>query len=213
MNYTTLEKVKSVLGAEETTDDSLLETKIVEASRAIDVTICHADPDYFKAASVAGEITNGIITSDGAIVCWVKKAVVTSVTLFEYRLSPRTPWLTVEAAYCTISNKRQVTAWGSGSSRNVKVQIRLSYVGGYGTEVPAVSAVVDPPTARVPATLTGMPEEIVDAATTLTIRFYKEEKSGLTDAIGVAELGTMQYTKAIPVRVVDMCKPYKRIVA
>ena len=211
MNYTTLEKVKKVLGAEEDTDDSLLETKIGEASRSIDVTICHADPNYFMLANVAGEIVNGIITSDGAIVCWVSKAVVTSVTSFEYRLSPRTPWLTIEAAYCTISNKRQVTAWGSGSARSVKV--RLSYTGGYGTEVPAVPAVVDPPTARVPATLTGMPEEIVDAATTLALRFYKEEKSGLTDAIGVAELGTMQYTKAIPVRVVDMCKPYKRIVA
>lgn len=201
MNYTTLAKVKLALGAAETTDDTRLAQIIDEVSRTIDTTICKAEADYFKAETVTAEVVNGIITKDGAIVCWPKKVIVNSVSSFEYRLSPRTPWIEVDTTAVTISNRRQVTAWGVAGIRSVPVFVRLTYAGGYGTE------------SGSPATITGMPAEVVDAATVLSVRFYKEEKSGLGDTIGVAELGTLQYTKAIPVRVDAMLNPYKRIVA
>lgn len=205
MNYTTLAKVKAALGATETADDTLLAAKIDEASRTIDTTLCHADPDYFKAETITGELVNGIITKDGAIVCWPKKVIVNSVTKFEYRLTPRTPWIEVPIDAVTINNKRQVTAWGVAGIRSVPVFVRVNYAGGYGTETWSA----DPTPV---ATLAGMPADVVDATTVLAVRFYKEEKTGLTDAIGVAELGQMMYTKALPVRVVEMLKPYKRIV-
>jgi hypothetical protein len=39
-----------------------------------------------------------------------------------------------------------------------------------------------------------------------------EIKSGLADSIGVAETGMMMYTKAFPVRLVEMLKPYRRAI-
>lgn len=201
MNYTTLAKVKAALGAEENTDDSLLQIKITEASRAWDTTICKAEADYFKSETVTNELLKGIITRDGNIVTWANKAIVNSVTKFEYRFSPRTDWIEADLDAVVISNNRQVTAYGIAGLRSVPCFVRLTYSGGYGTEsTPFV-------------TLTGMPEDVVNAVTVLAVRFYKEEKGGLTDAIGVAELGTLQYTKAIPTRVLEIARPYKRIVA
>ncbi|HPO87439.1 MAG TPA: hypothetical protein PLN86_16475 [Candidatus Hydrogenedentes bacterium] len=204
MNYTTLAKVKAALGAEENTDDTLLASKIDEASRTLDTTLCHAEADYFKAETVTNELVRAIITKDGAIICWPKKVVVTSVTKFEYRLTPRTPWIEVDITNVTISNNRQVTAWDVAGIRSVPVFVRMTYVGGYGTETWAGNPSV--------ATISGLPADVIDAATVLAVRFYKEEKGGLTDSIGVAELGQLQYTKAIPTRVVEMTKPYKRII-
>lgn len=205
MNYTTLTQVKRALGANETTDDTMLSEKIAEASRVIDTTICKAPKDYFMLENVEDELLKGFINQDGAILCWPKKAIVNSVAKFEYRLSPRNDWLTVDAAAVTISNNRQVTAWGV-VSRSVPCFVRLNYSGGYGTEEWTIGE-------NPVATITGLPADINNAATVLAVRFYKEEKSGLTDAIGVAELGELVYTKAIPVRVERMCEPYRRTVA
>jgi hypothetical protein len=57
-----------------------------------------------------------------------------------------------------------------------------------------------------------IPDDLVDVTTLLAIRFYREAESGLTDAIGVAELAQMVYTKAWPTRVIEMLQPYKRFV-
>lgn len=198
MNYTTLAKVRSALGAEAATDDSLLQVKIGEASRAID-RLCAAPDNYFMLESVVGEFRNGMITSEGVIIAWMGKAIVNSVSSFEYRMTPKDDWTAVDADAISISNQRQVSAWGE-AARKGKCQVRVSYNGGWGAE------------AGAPSVITGLPEDIINAATVLTVRFYKEEKGGLTDAIGVAELGMMQYTKAIPARVVEMMKPYKRII-
>lgn len=198
MNYTTLAKVRAALGAETVTDDLLLAVKITEASRATD-RLCAAPDNYFMIESVVGELSSGLITSDGVIICFPKKAVVNSVSSFEYRLSPKENWQVVDSDAILLSNQRQVSAWGEIVAHG-KCQIRISYNGGYGTE------------SGSPSIITGLPEDIINAVTVLAVRFYKEEKGGLTDAIGVAELGTMQYTKAMPTRVVEMMKPYKRIV-
>lgn len=198
MNYTTLAKVKAVLGALKVTDDTMIQNKITEASRSFDVTVCHAPADYFKLETVTNETIKGIVTKDGAIVCWPKKVIVNSVAKFEYRFSPLLPWVEANPDAVTISNTRQVTAWSVAGSRSVPCFVRITYSGGYGTETTPF------------VTIIGMPEDVVDAVTVLAVRFYKEEKSGLTDAIGVAELGTMQYTKAIPSRVREMADPYKR---
>lgn len=217
MNYTTLEKVKSALGGETNTDDALLEEKIAEASRAID-RLCAAPDNYFELTEVANETGSGLITHDGRIVYLVKKPIVVSVTAVAYRLTPLDAWTDIDPACVSVLNSRQIVAYGV-VARQASCQVKVSYEGGYGAEEPATPA--DPgdpegdppvePTPRVPAIIEGLPADIINAATVLSIRFYKEEKSGLTDAIGVAELGTMQYTKALPARVTEMLRPYKRI--
>ncbi|MCX6057744.1 MAG: hypothetical protein NTW69_06305 [Chloroflexi bacterium] len=198
MNYTTLAKVRAALGAETVTDDTLLQVKITEASRAID-RLCSAPDNYFMAESVTGELCNGLIAADGVIIAFLKKAIVNSVSSFEYRKSPKDAWIKVDADALVILNKHQVAIYGEAVHQG-KCFTRVSYNGGYGTE------------AGTPSVITGLSEDIINAATVLTVRFYKEEKTGLTDAIGVAELGTMQYTKAMPTRVVEMMNPYKRII-
>jgi len=70
------------------------------------------------------------------------------------------------------------------------VQVKISFTGGFNP----------------------LPDDLVNAATLLTIRFYKEVKTGLSDSIGIAELGMLQYTKAFPERLAAMLKPYRRIV-
>jgi hypothetical protein len=41
---------------------------------------------------------------------------------------------------------------------------------------------------------------------------YRENKTGLTDLVGVTDFGTAVYTKAAPVRLLDWIKTYKRVV-
>jgi hypothetical protein len=45
----------------------------------------------------------------------------------------------------------------------------------------------------------------------LAARFYKEAQGGLTDSVGVAELGMIMYTKALPVRFTEMLTKYLRV--
>lgn len=196
MNYTTLVKVRAALGAETVTDDALLVVKITEASRAID-RLCSAPDNYFLREDLAAQLLGGIAARNGVVICFPPKSVINSVASFEYRFTPRESWQSVETEYLSI-HPQQVSAYAE-EAKTGKCQIRISYNGGYGTE------------SGSPAVITGLPEDIINAATVLTVRFYREEKSGLTDAIGVAELGTMQYTKAMPARVIEMMKPYKRI--
>jgi hypothetical protein len=196
MNYTTLAKVKAALGAETAADDALLQVKITEASRAID-RLCSAPDNYFMREFIAAQLLDGIAARNGVVICFPPKSAVNSVTSFEYRFTPRESWQSVATDYLTI-HPLQVSAYAEETKAG-KCQVRLSYNGGYGAE------------SGSPAVITGLPEDIINAATVLAVRFYKEEKTGLSDAIGVADLGVMQYTKAFPVRVVEMMKPYKRI--
>lgn len=201
MNYTTLAKVKAALGAEEVADDAIIQAKIDEASRMLDMTICHAPADYFKAETITDVVIMGRVDLEGNILCWPEKAVVNSVTSFSYRFSPQESYVVVDPAHVEISADRQVKAYAGATARG-RCSVKITFSGGYGTETWGGS----PST----ATIAGMPADIVDAVTVLAVRLYKEEKGGLTDAIGVAELGTMTYTKAIPQRVIKIGEKYGR---
>jgi hypothetical protein len=73
-----------------------------------------------------------------------------------------------------------------------KCKVLLSYTGGLG------------------ATLADLPADMVEAVTILAIRFYREAESGLLDQMGMAEMGSFVYTKAWPVRVLELSKHYQR---
>lgn len=202
MNYTTLAKVKAALGAEEITDDDILQQKIEEASRMLDMTICHAPADFFKSETVTNAVIPGRIDAEGNVLCWPEKSVVNSVTSFAYRFSPLQQYVSVDPAHVTIEADRQVKAYAGAGARG-RVSVMITFSGGHGTETWS--------SAPTPvATIAGLPADIIDAATVLSVRLYKEEKGGLSDAIGVAELGTLQYTKAIPQRVIKIGEVYGR---
>ncbi len=119
--------------------------------------------------------------------CWPRKPKVESVSALSYRFDPRETWQSVTAAYAVVDG---YAVSADVSERRGKAQVKISYIGGFNT----------------------LPDDLVNAAVLLAVRFYKEIKSGLTDSIGVAELGTLQYTKALPARVAEMLRSYKRMV-
>ncbi|RJR09990.1 hypothetical protein C4588_04175 [Candidatus Parcubacteria bacterium] len=165
---------------------------ITAVSRAIDrhCSRMAISNDYFKLETVTDEQGKGIVSSDGNIFYWARKPKVQSVMAFAYRLAPYTSWIVSNTEYVEI-NGHMIKFWSSVLSRG-EIQIQMSYIGG------------------LASTVDELPADIVEAAIVLVVRFYKEIKSGLGDTIGIAELGTLQYTKALPVRVVEMLKPYVR---
>ncbi len=187
-DYTSLASVKLALGSSETADDDLLETLITQASRAID-RFCAGfvdSDDYFVSESVSAETGPGVVATDGTLHYWTRKPRVTGVSAISYRFSGGDDWIALEASDADLRGCR-VSVWGVPGHRG-NVQVQISYTGGF-----------DP-----------LPDDLTNIADLLTVRLYREIKSGLGDSIGVAELGTLQYTKALPARLVEMLKPYKR---
>jgi hypothetical protein len=197
MDYTTLANVKAALGATASGDDALVGQMITQASRVID-RLCSGSmdsDDYLKSETVSDEIVSGIAGANGNILCLPKKPSVTAVSAAAYRYGPLDQWTIVPVDRITFKNYA-VTLWaGLGGLYGKVQQVKISYTGGLG------------------AAVANLPADITNAADLLSVRFYREIKSNLTDSIGVAELGTLQYTKAFPTRVLEMLKPYRRIVA
>lgn len=196
MDYTTLAYAKAVLGNVETADDDLLGKAITAASRFLDhhcTGVFHSEADnYFELDDVADEEIRGQIDRQGRLLCHPHKSNVNSVAALAYRLSPRHDWESVELDLIEIDGG-QVLAWTQFIGRG-QVRIKISYNGG----------LADDPD--------NLPADLREIANVLAVRFYREDKAGLSDAIGVAELGTLFYTKALPPRVVKMINTYMRVV-
>lgn len=196
MNYTTLARTKTALGAEATTSDPHLESIIASVSRLID-RHCSGKvglDDYLALSSITDEQGQARAAADGSILYPACKVLVQSVSAFAYRSTPLADWQSIDPQYVTFDGY-MVKGWGQGRRAPGSVFVKISYTGG------------------LAANVADLPADILDAADILAVRFFKEIKSGLGDTIGVAELGTMQYTKALPVRVVEMLKPYLRVIA
>jgi len=198
MDYTTLARVKQEMHAQEVTDDAVITMLITAASRAIDRKCTGVtDPDaldYFAAATVTGELLPGLADKRGVIIAYPHKPYIESVSSFEYRERPFDEWVSVDVNRVEVDGLR-VTAYPQVTSFSQRrVRVRIGYTGGLGLAVDS------------------LPADLVDAATILAIRYYREAEGGLSDAIGIAELASMVYTKAWPVRVLDALQPYVRLV-
>ena len=191
MDYTDLDRVKAALGATEDADDVLLEQYITAASRAIDRHCGGADAtDYFAGRAVADELhLNAAIDRDGALRVWPRAPRVSAVASLSWRASIQDNWHAVGKVF---TDGHQVYGMG-GLPDSRRVQAKVTYTGGYG------------------ATVDDLPADIVEVATMLAVRFYREAKSGLQDIVGVTEMGTLMYVKAWPVRALEMMKPYRRV--
>lgn len=197
MDYTSTALVKLAITATENADDTLFGSLVTAASRTIDRKMTGAPgndaSDYFEIEDVADEEIVGLVDVDGTLKCWPRKASVNSVSAMAYRTSPLMDWQSVTVADYVEIEKGAVRAY-LALNRGTQYRVKISYNGGLSGD------------------LDGLPADLVEAATVLVARFYHEAKSQLADSIGIAELGTLMYTKAWPVRVVAMLEPFKRVV-
>jgi|SRR6185436_4479801 len=198
LNYTDAATIRGAMGGQETVQDTLLDKFAGIASRSVD-HICAqtSDPDcqnYFKLEDVANEIlTNGSVDNNGHIVCYPHKSFIQSVSAFGWSTVPGTPQVTADPATIVVKS-RSVEVWTDATAwRGKPFLITISYRGGMATE------------------LAGLDPLLVDAATVLAIRKYKEERSGMSDVVGVVELGTIQYSTGIPASVVRDLQPFQRV--
>lgn len=195
MDYTTVALVKAAIRISEPTDDTLLARLVTAASRAIDRKVTGAPDsdatDYFALGAVTDEQLLGIVDQEGSLVCYPHKAAVTSVSSLAYRRRPDEEWQAVQAARIEVERDRAV-AWLDLDDRSFR-RVRISYTGG------------------LALTQDALPADLIEAATLLAARFYREDETGLTDSVGVAELGQMMYTKAWPVRLVEMLRSFNRV--
>ena len=194
MDYTTLERVTNAIGSASKGDDALVARLISETSRTID-RYCSGFVDsdnYFMKETVTDELTHGRVDGAGVILCHVNKPRIWSLSKASFRTSPLESWLEVRPASVTLSENYSVMLWAGALRTHSNMEVKLSYLGGlYETQEE-------------------IPGDLGNAADVLAVRFYREIKSNLTDSIGIAEMGTLTYTKSMPVRVTQMLAPYKR---
>lgn len=189
MDYTTVANVKAALGATSTAGDVQLATLVTRASRAIDRQLYPRGPDNYLLLETVTEIGLGYVDGFNVLHYWPRKPRVTTITSLMVRETPRRTWEALSLDDIAVDGYH---VQGYELSTTGKLWVSLAYTGGLASDVAS------------------LPADIVEVATVLAVRFYREAESGLTDAIGVAELGTLTYTKALPARVVEMLKPYVR---
>ncbi len=186
------------MGGQETVQDPLLLKFAGIASRDVDHICAQTDDpecaNYFELADVANEVlTNGVVDNFGHLVCYPHKSTVRSVSALSYSVELQGAPIPVMANQIIVK-PRSVEVWGDFSSmRGRPILITISYNGG------------------MAAALDDLDPLLVDAATVLAIRKYKEERSGMSDVVGVVELGTVTYTQGIPASVVRDLQYFKRV--
>jgi hypothetical protein len=199
MDYTDLTSVKLEAGITVADDDTQISSIITAASRWLDRELSgKAGPDsdnYLLTETKTLEALYGQVDKDGNIVVWVHKPVVASVAAMSWRPDTYTGWVQVDTNHVTIDGYKVTADYAALMNGNRgKVQVQMTYTGGICT------------------TLSDLPKDVIEDVTLIAIRIYRENKTGVTDSMGVAELGTATYTKAIPVRLQDWIKSYKRVV-
>jgi hypothetical protein len=148
--------------------------------------------NYFKSESVADEILRGIAyVPDGNFVIWPHKPYISSVSAISYRVNPTHQWETADVNNVEIQGT-SVLVWEGGPSD--QFQVKVSYVGGLGAD------------------LASLPASLIEAATVLAARYFKEASTGLPDTIGLSDIGVLTYSKTMPIRVKASLDRLKRVV-
>ena len=201
MDYTSLTLVKQEIlsgGVLSTSSqfDALI-TRLVSASSADIEEYCTQvrQPrcaDYFKLETVSDELLRGLFyTADDNFYFWPHKPTINSVTSVEYRVNPTFQWTTANVANIEIRDSA-VVVWEVPNAN--EFQVRVTYAGGLGTDV------------------NNFPASLVEAATVLAARYFKEASTGLPDTIGLADIGVLTYSKVMPLRVKASLDRLKRVV-
>ena len=186
MDYTTRALVKAAMDSTETYQDTVIDWYVTAASRAID-NLCTSQPgvaDYFKLEAITDEIlTNAVVDSAGILTCFPHKPRIASIESLSYRFSMRDSWQNANLNWAM--SLGEMVKWEGNLPSGSEPLVKISYTGGLAVTVDA------------------LPKSFVDLATMLVVRFFKEARTGYGDSIGVAELGTLKYTEAFPVRLIE----------
>ena len=197
MDYTSLTEVHNAMSGDDvvTNQDDILSRYIIRASRLMD-TFCTGingrdAADYFTKADVVNEVlTNATVDYMGILHVYPHKYMINSVASLSYRYTMRSAYQPADLSLIDIQNEDVMFEGGLLPSERLRVQI--SYNGGLAEEQ------------------TDLPSDFIDLATMIAVRLYKEARGNYTDAIGIAELGTMIYTKAFPARFRETFPTYER---
>ena len=167
MDYTTLIQVKAEAGINEATDDTLIGSLIIAASRWLDRELTGksiGSDNYLLFETVANEVLYGQVDKDGNIVVYAHKPLVTAVTAMMWRPDPVTGWVQVDINNLMIDGYK-ITAFNAALANYTrgKVQVTLSYTGGVSLDVAS------------------LPDDLLEDVTTMTIRLYRENKTALTN--------------------------------
>jgi hypothetical protein len=207
MDYTTLLQVLGIMSDTENPsprptpapyDDTVIAEAITAASRAIDREVTGdntTDSDNYFMQETKTLVATGpaLINREGDLYVWMRKPVIQTVTALRYRKRGDQDW--IDAPINKITTAGYFATYWNGALAMGPVMCQASYTGGF-SSTPA-----------------GLPNDLQRAAAILAARYFKEGKTGLGDVIGVAELGTVQYTKAIPLEVLRIISPYTRPIA
>jgi len=201
MDYTTVDNVKREMQIHEDGVDDLLADLVTRASRTLD-RLCGRSiqaSNYFMKEDVVDEVLTARYNVDRHLLCWPHKVVVNSIKAFAYRRDPRENWYDVDPSIVTVTRMVTTEAWLEDaylSRLGRGYMVKVSYNGGFDTSCSGAN----------------FPQDFVEIATLLAGRFYREAEGGMNDAMGIAELGTLTYTKALPQRVKETVKNYIRMV-
>ena len=198
MDYTSLDEVHTAMQGDDTitVQDSILSKYITKASRLMDMLATgvydYSSQDYFTKADVTNEyLTNGVI-SNGALTIYPHKAVINSVASLSYKYRLKDAYTIADTA--SISPEVDSVYYEGWIPYQERVYVQISYNGGFASDE------------------ADLPPAFIDLATMIAVRLYKEARGNYTDAIGIAELGTMIYTKSFPARFLETLPMYQRTV-
>lgn len=195
MLYSTLEQLKATLdikAADGDPADDLLLMAIDYGSRLLDLMVAGPNgQDFFAETSFTDAILSGILAADSSLQAWPRLYPITAVTAMAWRYNPLGEWQPLTSF--EVVDKKKLVGWGAIGEVG-RVSVRASFAGGG-------------------ADITDLPPGVNEVANLLSARIYREYGTQLTDAMGIAELGTLVYTSALPARAVNTIKFYKSPVA
>ena len=196
MDYTSLDEVHAAMQGDTTTtaSDAILSSYITKASRLMDTLATGVTSDqsanYFMQENVVNEfLTNGVV-GNGALTAYPHKSVINSVTSLSFKYHMKDAWTIADAA--SISPEVDSVYYEGWLPYSERVYVQITYNGGLATAQP------------------NLPQDFIDLATMIAVRLYQEARGNYTDAIGIAELGTMIYTKSFPARFLETLPMYQR---
>lgn len=195
MDYTTVARVKSAIRIKENADDAYLQLLVTAASRYTDKWCAKSQraTDYFKLEWIGDEECRAQVDARGMILAWPRKNLIVSASSMQYRTTPIAEWTDVPAERIVVEpSGYTVEGWTYIRERPRTLFVKVAYLGG------------------MAATVADISPDLTEAVTLLAARMYREDESGVTDAMGIAELGTLQYTKALPERYVANVEKYLR---
>lgn len=203
--YTTVQRFKDEGGSVTNNVPAIIEALIGAASRAIDRKATGANDNsainYFRLETVTDEQIFGQVDAHGVIVTAPRKPSITAVTALSYRTSPATSWQSADASLIWVDGGQLIRAYVTSHLLTQmpigRVMLKITYTGG------------------LAATTEDLPDDLQEIATILAIRYAREAQTGMSDAMGVAELvgSNLFYTKAWPQRALDMLQPFMRRVS